>query len=187
MQKSCHIILCKLLRLIQMMRNFSLAYSDTACLGYTHLQAAQLTTVGKRGSLWMQDFYFDFINLSNIISNNLLLRGAKGTTGSQASFLKIFNGDGDKVDEMEKKIVEYLGYDNVIGKTGKKQTDNKVLYLTGQTYTRKIDYLVISGLSGIAQTVHKFATDIRLLSSFGEIEEPFEQNQIGISMYLSIL
>ena len=161
------IILTKLVNVINNLKNFALKYKDLPTLGYTHLQPAQLTTVGKRACLWMQDLLTDYEELKTLKSN-VKLRGVKGTTGTQASFMELFDGDEEKVKSLEKKVVSKLGI-------------NKVFAVTGQTYPRKFDYTVLSLLSSIAQSCYKFANDIRVLQSFKEIEEPFEKSQIGSS------
>ena len=137
------------------------------CLAYTHCQPAQLTTVGKRATLWMNEFYMDLEELDARIAH-LALRGAKGTTGTQASFMELFEGDEEKIKAMEADITAQMGFD-------------KVVPVCGQTYSRKVDYQVLSALAGIAQSAMKMATDIRLLANFKEMEEPFEKNQIGSS------
>ena len=136
-------------------------------LGYTHLQPAQLTTVGKRATLWMQDLVIDLADLDYRIAN-LPLRGVKGTTGTQASFLALFKGDHGKVRALDRRVTAAMGFDASIP-------------VSGQTYTRKLDAQVLSVLSGIAASAAKFASDIRMLQAFGEIEEPFEKEQIGSS------
>ena len=157
----------KLVNLINNLKDFSIKYKDIPTLGFTHFQAAQLTTVGKRATLWAQDLIIDLEDL-NFRIENMKLRGVKGTTGTQASFLSLFDGDHDKVKELDKIICKKMGY--------------KASYaVSGQTYTRKLDYQVISILSGIAQSMHKMTNDIRLLQSLKELEEPFEKNQIGSS------
>ncbi|WP_313162586.1 adenylosuccinate lyase [Sedimentibacter sp.] len=157
----------KLVNLIKVLSEFCLKYKDLPALGYTHYQPAQLTTVGKRASLWLQDLYLDCEEVNHVLSL-VKLRGVKGTTGTQASFMNLFDNDGDKVKELEKKVVEKMGFEDAFK-------------LTGQTYTRKVDFYVLSTLSGIAQSLHKMTNDIRILQSQKEIEEPFEKNQIGSS------
>ncbi|WP_312812351.1 adenylosuccinate lyase [Sedimentibacter sp.] len=157
----------KLVNLIKVLSDFCLKYKDLPALGYTHYQPAQLTTVGKRASLWLQDLYLDYEEVNHVLSL-VKLRGVKGTTGTQASFMNLFDNDGDKVKELEKKVVEKMGFE-------------EAFKLTGQTYTRKVDFYVLSTLSGIAQSLHKMTNDIRILQSQKEIEEPFEKNQIGSS------
>ena len=149
------------------LKNFALKYKDLPTLGFTHLQPAQLTTVGKRATLWLQDLEMDYENLMNLKAH-VKLRGVKGTTGTQASFLELFDGDEEKVRLLEKKVVEKMGYEKVYG-------------VTGQTYPRKFDYNVLCVLSQIAQSAYKFSNDIRILQNMKEIEEPFEKNQIGSS------
>ena len=146
---------------------FADKYKDLPCLAYTHFQAAQPTTVGKRATLWMQDLVFDLDQLEFTLKN-LKLLGCKGTTGTAASFLSLFEGDHEKVKLLEQKIAEKMGFDSVYK-------------VSGQTYSRKVDYYVLSVLSGIAQSAAKFSNDIRLLSHLKEIEEPFEAGQIGSS------
>lgn len=161
------IIKAKLLNVINNLKTFSLKYKDLPTLGFTHLQPAQLTTVGKRASLWLQDLAMDYQSLVNL-QNSLKLRGVKGTTGTQASFVDLFEGNEDKVKELERRVIKKLGY-------------NKDFAVTGQTYPRKFDYNVLCVLSQIAQSAYKFANDIRILQSMKEIEEPFEKSQIGSS------
>ena len=157
----------KLVNVMDKLKKFALAYKDMPTLGFTHLQPAQLTTVGKRATLWLQDLMLDYESLANLLSH-FRLRGVKGTTGTQASFLELFDGDSKKVKELEKKVTEKLGYHRVYG-------------VTGQTYPRKFDYNVLCVLSQIAQSAYKFSNDIRLLQNMKEVEEPFESSQIGSS------
>ncbi len=161
------IILKKLVNVMEMLKKFALQYKDVPTLGFTHLQPAQLTTVGKRATLWLDDLLLDYENLQSLYSH-FRLRGVKGTTGTQASFLELFNGDEDKVKELEKRVLSKLGCDRVYG-------------VTGQTYPRKFDYNVLCVLSQIAQSAYKFSNDIRILQNMKEIEEPFGKNQIGSS------
>ena len=161
------IVLSKLVNVINNLKNFALKYKDLPTLGFTHLQPAQLTTVGKRATLWLEDLMSDYDALTEL-KNKIKLRGVKGTTGTQASFMELFDNDGDKVKSLEKRVVGKMGYGKVYG-------------VTGQTYPRKFDYNVLSVLSQIAQSAYRFANDIRLLQSMKEIEEPFEKNQIGSS------
>ena len=161
------IILKKLVNVMDKLKKFALAYKDMPTLGFTHLQPAQLTTVGKRATLWLQDLEMDYENLINA-KEHIKLRGVKGTTGTQASFMELFDGDEAKVKELEKRVVKKLGYDKVYG-------------VTGQTYPRKLDYNILSVLSQIAQSAYKFSNDIRILQNMKEIEEPFEKKQIGSS------
>jgi len=161
------IIKVKLVNVMDKLSKFALKYKDLPTLGFTHLQPAQLSTVGKRATLWLQDLTMDYNNLVNL-QNSIKLHGVKGTTGTQASFMELFEGDESKVKELEKKVVAKLGYDKVYG-------------VTGQTYPRKFDYNVLCVLSQIAQSAYKFSNDIRILQNMKEIEEPFEKSQIGSS------
>ena len=154
----------KLVQVLDALAKFAREYKALPTLGFTHFQAAQLVTVGKRASLWMNDLLLDLEEVEHRIST-LKLLGSKGTTGTQASFLELFNGDHEKVKELERKIAAEMGFDGVVP-------------VSGQTYSRKMDYSV---LSGIAQSASKFATDMRLLCHLKEVEEPFEKNQIGSS------
>lgn len=161
------IVLTKLVNVINNLKNFALKYKDLPTLGFTHFQPAQLTTVGKRATLWLNDLLMDYEAIKNL-KDGIKLRGVKGTTGTQASFMELFNNDENKVKELEKLVIKKLGY-------------KKAFPVTGQTYPRKFDYNVLSVLSGIAQSGYRFANDIRLLQSMKEIEEPFEKSQIGSS------
>ena len=161
------IIKNKLVNVIDKLRAFALRYKDLPTLGFTHLQPAQLTTVGKRATLWLQDLEMDYNNLENLFAQ-FKLRGVKGTTGTQASFMELFDGDEGKVKELEKRVVSKMGFDKLYG-------------VTGQTYPRKFDYNVLCVLSQIAQSAYKFSNDIRILQNMKEIEEPFEKSQIGSS------
>lgn len=167
MKDGLDIILKKLVNVMEKLKNFALAYKDMPTLGFTHLQPAQLTTVGKRATLWLQDLMMDYDSLQDLYSH-FKLRGVKGTTGTQASFLDLFDGDEEKVKLLQSKVVEKLGYDKVYG-------------VTGQTYPRKFDYNVLCVLSQIAQSAYKFSNDIRILQNMKEVEEPFEKSQIGSS------
>ncbi len=161
------ILLRKLVNVIEKLKTFALKYKDVPTLGFTHLQPAQLTTVGKRATLWLQDLMLDYESLQNLLSH-FRLRGVKGTTGTQASFLELFEGNSEKVKELERRVVKKLGYERVYG-------------VTGQTYPRKFDYNVLCVLSQIAQSAYKFSNDIRILQNMKEVEEPFEKSQIGSS------
>lgn len=161
------LIRSKLVEVLRRLRAFAWDYRSLPCLGYTHLQPAQLTTVGKRATLWMQDLAMDLDEIDFAMSS-LKLLGNRGATGTQVSFMELFDGDGDKVDELEKRIARKMGMEAVFD-------------VSGQTYPRKLDSRVLDALSGIAQSAYKFAQDMRLLQSFREIEEPFEKNQIGSS------
>lgn len=167
MRKALKLVAKKLAVLIKNLSEFAKKYKGLPTLGYTHYQPAQLVTVGKRATLWIQDFLIDLEEIEYRIEN-LKLRGVKGTTGTQASFLELFDGDHEKVKELEKKIVNSLGFTSAIA-------------VSGQTYTRKIDFQILQALSQIAQSAHKMTNDIRLLQNLKEVEEPFEKNQIGSS------
>ena len=167
MDKAFKLIEKKLLKVIKVLSEFALKYKDLPTLGYTHFQPAQLTTVGKRACLWIQDLILDLQDL-RYRRENIMLRGVKGTTGTQASFMELFGGDEEKVKELDRLVVEKMGY-------------KKSFPVTGQTYTRKYDFMLLSVLSGIAQSAHKFSNDLRLLQHLREIEEPFEEKQIGSS------
>ena len=167
MKDGLDILLKKLVNVMDKLRAFALKYKDVPTLGFTHLQPAQLTTVGKRATLWLQDLMLDYENLVNLCEH-VRLRGVKGTTGTQASFMELFEGDEEKVRELEKRVTRKLGYEKVYG-------------VTGQTYPRKFDYNVLCVLSQIAQSAYKFSNDIRILQNMKEVEEPFEKSQIGSS------
>jgi len=157
----------KVLSVILKLSRFAKAYKNMPTLGYTHFQPAQLVTVGKRACLWIQDLMLDVEELDFVISH-LRLLGSKGTTGTQASFLALFDGDHDKVKKLEKLIAEKVGYPEIIP-------------VSGQTYSRKQDSRILNALSAIAQSAYKFSNDMRLLANLKELEEPFEKNQIGSS------
>ncbi len=157
----------KMLSILRHLRRFALTYKELPTLGFTHFQAAQLVTVGKRATLWMQDLQMDLQELDFRLEH-LALLGSKGTTGSQASFLALFDGKHDKVLELERKIAREMGF-------------TRVVPVSGQTYPRKVDAAMLATLSGIAQSAHKFASDLRLLCHLKEIEEPFEEKQVGSS------
>lgn len=167
MKEGLLLIKGKLISIINNLKKFALEYKDMPTLGFTHYQAAQLTTVGKRASLWMQDLILDIENLDFVIEK-LKLRGVKGTTGTQASFMNLFNNDEDKVKKLDKLVANKMGFD-------------KCYSVTGQTYSRKVDSIILNTLSEIAQSAYKFSNDIRLLQNLKEIEEPFEKHQIGSS------
>ena len=167
LDEALDIILKKLVNVMAMLKKFALKYKDLPTLGFTHLQPAQLTTVGKRATLWLQDLEMDYENLMHA-KDCIRLRGVKGTTGTQASFMELFDNDEEKVKELEKRVVKKLRYQKVYG-------------VTGQTYPRKLDYNVLCVLSQIAQSAYKFSNDIRILQNMKEIEEPFAKNQIGSS------
>ncbi len=157
----------RLLSCLQAMAGFAKQHAGLACLAYTHLQPAQPTTVGKRMTLWMYDLVLDLAEIDHRLSS-LLARSAKGTTGTQASFLQLFDGDHEKVRELERRIAQKIGFPGAYA-------------VTGQTYSRKIDAYLTDTLSGVATSIHKIATDLRILAHRKEIEEPFETNQIGSS------
>lgn len=167
MHEALELLEKKCINVLAQLKKFALEYKDMPCLAFTHFQPAQPMTVGKRASLWAQDLYMDVLEIQHLLDNKKLL-GCKGTTGTQASFMELFNNDTDKVKELDKKICEKLGYDSYFP-------------VSGQTYTRKYDTQVMSVLVGIAQSAHKFSNDIRLLQHMKEVEEPFEKGQIGSS------
>ncbi|MCI8301126.1 MAG: adenylosuccinate lyase [Oscillospiraceae bacterium] len=161
------LVLRKCAQVLRNLSAFAEKYKDLPCLAYTHLQPAQLTTVGKRAALWMNELVMDMENLEFQL-DSLRLRGAKGTTGTQASFMELFEGDEGKVLELERLVAEQMGFDRCVA-------------VSGQTYSRKVDAYVLGALSGVAQSACKFASDLRILQAFEEMEEPFEKNQIGSS------
>ena len=157
----------KVVEVLRRLRKFALEYKSMPTLGLTHLQPAQLVTVGKRACLWMQDLTMDLEEIDFALST-LRLLGNRGATGTQVSFMELFDGDGAKVDELEARIARKMGME-------------KVFEVSGQTYPRKLDFRIMSALSAVAQSAYKFAQDLRLLQSYREIEEPFEKNQVGSS------
>ncbi len=157
----------KLLNVMSNLAGFAERYKNTPCLAYTHLQPAQPTTVGKRATLWLNELLMDYEEVTYRISK-LKLLGQKGTTGTQASFVELFEGNSEKIKALEKSIAEEMGFKECVP-------------VSGQTYSRKVDSQVLAALSGIAQTCSKFSNDLRLLQSFEEMEEPFESKQIGSS------
>ncbi len=167
MRDALHVIKRKLVKVISQLAIFADKYKALPCLAYTHLQPAQLTTIGKRATLWCNELLMDLEDLDFRLSK-LKLLGSKGTTGTQASFMELFEGDTDKIKALESKIAKEMGFDAVVP-------------VSGQTYSRKMDYQVCSVLAGIAQSAMKFSNDIRLMQSFKEMEEPFEKSQIGSS------
>ncbi len=167
MRQAFDLLRRKLLAVIKNLADFAETYCELPCLAYTHGQNAQPTTVGKRASLWLQDFVIDYGDLT-YVDGGLRLLGNKGATGTQASFLRLFNGDEEKVLKLEKRIAELFGFSDVFD-------------VSGQTYTRKEDMRILNVLAGVAQSAYKFAQDMRLLQSFGELEEPFNSKQIGSS------
>ena len=167
LRDACGLVLRKCAQVLRNLSAFAEQYKALPCLAYTHLQPAQLTTVGKRATLWMNELVMDVENLEFQV-RQLRLRGAKGTTGTQASFMELFEGNEEKVKELEALVAEQMGFD-------------KCVAVSGQTYSRKTDAYVLAALSGVAQSACKFANDLRILQSFEEMEEPFEKNQIGSS------
>lgn len=166
-KEGLNIVKHKLVNVISGLSSFAMEYKDLPTLGFTHFQPAQLTTVGKRATLWLQSLLLDFEELEFRLET-LRFRGVKGTTGTQASFLELFEGDFDKVKKLDEMVAEKMGF-------------SKRFLVTGQTYDRKVDSEVMNLLANIAQTAHKFTNDLRLLQHLKEIEEPFERNQIGSS------
>ncbi|MGD9200790.1 MAG: adenylosuccinate lyase [Chitinispirillia bacterium] len=166
-KRASTLLLQRMAPLFKTLRDFTLTYRNLPTLGFTHFQPAQCTTVGKRACLWAYDLLLDFEALSYFVTN-LPFRGVKGTTGTQASYLKLFNNDHEKVKKLDSMVAQKMGY-------------TKLFPVTGQTYTRKIDAQISSILSGLAQSLHKIANDIRLLQHLKEIEEPFEKKQVGSS------
>ncbi|WP_312647294.1 adenylosuccinate lyase [Aminipila sp.] len=167
MTEGLKLIKNKLINVLAELAKFADKYKDMPTLGFTHFQAAQPTTVGKRATLWMQELLLDLEDLEHLIGSMKLL-GSKGTTGTQASFLELFDGDHEKVKQIDGLIAKKMGF-------------NSCYAVSGQTYSRKVDSRVVNVLSGIAQSAHKFSNDIRLLQHLKEVEEPFEKNQIGSS------
>jgi len=167
MRAALELVRSRLLRVIDLLAGFARKYRKLATLGYTHYQPAQLTTVGKRATLWCYDFVLDIEEIQHRIET-IRFRSAKGTTGTQASFLKLFDGNHQKVVRLEKLVAGKLGF-------------RKITPVTGQTYSRKLDANVLASLCGVAQSAHKICNDIRLLANLKQIEEPFEKSQIGSS------
>lgn len=167
MSEGLKLIRTKVLNVMKNLADFAEKYKNLPALGFTHFQPAQLTTVGKRSCLWLQDFLMDVEELDFQI-DRLKLRGVKGTTGTQASFMALFNGDHERIKELDRRVTQKMGF-------------NKSFAVTGQTYSRKLDSQVLNVLLQIAESAHKFSNDIRLLQSLKEVEEPFEKNQIGSS------
>jgi adenylosuccinate lyase len=167
MRKALLLIKKKLINVISKSSKFALTYKDVPTLGFTHLQPAQLTTVGKRATLWIQELIMDLENLEFVI-DKMKLRGVKGTTGTQASFMNLFDNDEKKVKGLDKYVANKMDFKDTYP-------------VTGQTYSRKLDSIILNTLSEIAQSAYKFSNDLRLLQSMKEVEEPFEKNQIGSS------
>ena len=167
MKQGLEIVRRKVLNVMDLLARFADKYKALPALAYTHLQPAQLTTVGKRATLWLNELYMDFEEIEHRI-DTLALLGSKGTTGTQASFVELLGGDSRKIRQIEQDIASEMGFARVVP-------------VSGQTYSRKMDYMVVSTLSGVAQTASKFSYDMRLLQNFKEMEEPFEASQIGSS------
>lgn len=167
MREALEVVKRKLVNVISLLARFANDYKSMPALAYTHLQPAQLTTVGKRATLWLNELYMDYCEIESRIGS-LALLGSKGTTGTQASFVELFEGDGEKIKAVEMSIAKAMNFE-------------KVVPVSGQTYSRKVDFLVLSALSGIAQSAMKFGNDMRILANFKEMEEPFEKQQIGSS------
>ena len=167
LREGLELIKKKLIGAIDLLCTFAKKYKDLPTLGFTHFQPAQLTTVGKRCTLWIQDFMTDLENIEHLLEN-LKFRGVKGTTGTQASFLSLFKGDHDKVKELDQFVTKHFNF-------------SKKYDVSGQTYSRKLDVDILNVLMSFGTSVHKMCTDIRLLAGMKEIEEPFETNQIGSS------
>lgn len=167
MKEALQLVKDKLVNVIALLSQFAETYKGLPTLGFTHFQPAQLTTVGKRATLWLNELLMDYDDISYMLSQIKLL-GSKGTTGTQASFLELFDGDHEKVKELDRLIAKEMGYDAVYP-------------VSGQTYSRKLDSRILNVLSGIAQSAYKFANDLRLLQNLKEMEEPFEKHQIGSS------
>ncbi|MFP4697480.1 MAG: adenylosuccinate lyase [Eubacteriales bacterium] len=167
MMEALEVVKVKLINVMDKLSSFAIEYKDLPTLGFTHYQPAQLTTVGKRACLWLEDLWMDLEELEHLLSKKMI-RGVKGTTGTQASFLSLFEGNQNKVKELDQLVAEKLGYKTTFP-------------VTGQTYPRKLDSQVLNILSLIAQSAYKFSNDIRLLQNLKEIEEPFAKSQIGSS------
>lgn len=167
MREAMLLIKKKLVNVVSKSSNFALKYKDVPTLGFTHLQPAQLTTVGKRATLWIQELIMDLENLDFVIEK-MKLRGVKGTTGTQASFMNLFDNDEKKVKDLDKYVANKMGFEDTYP-------------VTGQTYSRKLDSIILNTLSEIAQSAYKFSNDLRLLQNMKEVEEPFEKSQIGSS------
>src|SRR5687767_4617679 len=167
MRRGMELLRGKMIDTLRALASFARTWRDLPTLGYTHLQPAQLTTVGKRATLWMQDLVLDLQDIE-FRRASLPFRGVKGTTGTQATFLELFRGDHARVRKLDQLVTSRMDF-------------TAALSVTGQTYTRKLDAVVLSAVSGLAASAAKFAGDVRMLQSFGEIEEPFEDEQIGSS------
>ena len=169
MRQGLELVRKKLIGVLAKLAKFAEEYKDMPCMAYTHCQPAQPTTVGKRATLWANELVMDLNEIDHRLAT-LQLRGVKGTTGTQASFMELFKGDADKIRAVDASIAEEMGFDS-----------EAVIPVSGQTYSRKVDAFILNALAGIGQSCMKFATDLRLLANFKEMEEPFEKNQIGSS------
>ena len=169
MRQGLELVRKKLIGVLAKLAKFAEEYKDMPCMAYTHCQPAQPTTVGKRATLWANELVMDLNEIDHRLAT-LQLRGVKGTTGTQASFMELFKGDADKIRAVDASIAEEMGFDR-----------EAVIPVSGQTYSRKVDAFILNALAGIGQSCMKFATDLRLLANFKEMEEPFEKNQIGSS------
>lgn len=169
MRQGLELVRKKLIGVLAKLAKFAEEYKDMPCMAYTHCQPAQPTTVGKRATLWANELVMDLSEIDHRLAT-LQLRGVKGTTGTQASFMELFKGDADKIRAVDASIAEEMGFDS-----------EAVIPVSGQTYSRKVDAFILNALAGIGQSCMKFATDLRLLANFKEMEEPFEKNQIGSS------
>ncbi|MDO5713131.1 MAG: adenylosuccinate lyase [Tissierellia bacterium] len=167
MREGLDLLLSKFPTLIKQLRDFAWEYRDLPTLGYTHYQPAQPVTLGKRACLWLQDLIYDYEELK-YRRNKLRLRGVKGTTGTQASFMELFNGNEEKVKELDQIVCKEMGFETSYP-------------ITGQTYSRKIDTLILQALGGVGQSLHKMTNDLRIMQHLKEVEEPFEEFQIGSS------
>ena len=167
MREALQLVQAKLVAVIDELAKFAAKYRELPCLGFTHLQPAQPTTVGKRATLWCYDLVLDLAEIEHRLTA-LKCRGVKGTTGTQASFMTLFNGDHAKIEELDRRVSAKMGFESAYA-------------VTGQTYSRKVDALVLDVLGGIGQSAHKAGTDLRILQSRKELEEPFEKQQIGSS------
>ena len=169
MRQGLELVRKKLIGVLAKLAKFAEEYKDMPCMAYTHCQPAQPTTVGKRATLWANELVMDLAEIDHRLAT-LQLRGVKGTTGTQASFMELFKGDADKIRAVDASIAKEMGF-----------APDAVIPVSGQTYSRKVDAFILNALAGIGQSCMKFATDLRLLANFKEMEEPFEKNQIGSS------
>ena len=169
MRQGLQLVRKKLIGVLNLLNDFAAQYKDMPCLAYTHCQPAQLTTVGKRATLWMNELVMDLEEIDHRLAS-LKLLGSKGTTGTQASFMELFAGDSARIKAVDASIAREMGFE-----------PEQIVPVSGQTYSRKVDAMILNALAGIAQSAMKMATDIRLLANFKEMEEPFEKHQIGSS------